>query len=139
MPKYIRTKDRVYGYIPNVVSSIDYDKDVGAYSIYYFNEDKGEHLEQDGKGGHSMDSIWDEDIITQADDIKDLCDAFIIEEDNKRTVYLKEDNWTFDMIQDLGTWSGRTCYGSIWVKGTHGEPILKPVTKMNSEGVLKLI
>ena len=71
----------------------------------------------------------------RADTIEELCDAFIIiDEDKKRNIYLKEDGWTFDMMQDLGMWSDRTCYGAIWTdKG------LIYVAKMNDKGELELL
>ena len=73
--------------------------------------------------------------FTQADSIEELCDVFIvIDEDKKRNIYLKEDGWTFDMMQDLGMWSDRTCYGAIWTdKG------LIYVAKMNEDGELELL
>ena len=85
-------------------------------------------------------AIWEKDIIKQADIIEELCDAFIIiDEDKKRYVYLKESNWTFDMIQDLGMWSDRTCYGAIWLFDRNGVPTLKSVAKMNESGVFELL
>lgn len=76
----------------------------------------------------------------RANTIEELCDAFIIiDEDKKRSVYLKELNWTFDMIQDLGMWSDRTCYGAIWVIDSNGAPTLKSMAKMNDKGKLELL
>ena len=75
-----------------------------------------------------------------ADSIEELCDAFIIiDEDKKKSVYLKEDSWTFDMMQDLGMWSDRTCYGAIWIYAGSGAPTLKSVAKMNDKGELELL
>lgn len=76
-----------------------------------------------------------EDDIREADTIEELCDAFIIiDEDKKKYVYLKEDGLIFDMIQDLGNWCDRTCYGAIWTdKG------LIYVAKMNDKGELELL
>ena len=84
--------------------------------------------------------IFDRDIIAKADTIEELCDAFIIiDEDKKKSVYLKELNWTFDMMQDLGMWSDRTCYGAIWIYDSSDAPTLKSVAKMNDKGELELL
>ena len=118
--KYIRLKDKIY-------------TDNNLYTITKVHEDSRFKV---GDKALSTDKIFekveDKDI---ADTIEELCDVFIvIDEDKKRNIYLKEDGWTFDMIQDLGMWSDRTCYGAIWTdKG------LIYVAKMNEDGELCLI
>ena len=136
--KYIRTKDKIYGFIPNVVSSIEYDDEVGAYSIYYFDENKGKHLERDDKGGHSMDSVWNEDIVKQADTIEELCDEFVCDHNNgTRVIQTKVHKPQFPFCEDTIDYlkrNNQTYYGAIWTdKG------LIYVAKMNNKGELELL
>ncbi len=130
--KYIRTKDKIYGFIPNVVSSIEYDDEVGAYSIYYFDENKGKHLERDDKGGHSMDSVWNEDIVKQADTIEELCDWFVLRQDGKiYQIYAKEE----DAVADLGQYT----LAFEWYYAVDTDKGLIYVAKMNNKGELELL
>lgn len=43
------------------------------YEIYYFNRDIGEHIEQDDKGGQSMDSIYESQIQKTFETLEDYC------------------------------------------------------------------
>ena len=51
-----------------------YSEEKGFILVYYFDEDEGEHLERDDKGGHSMDNWYLDDITTQVDSVEELCD-----------------------------------------------------------------
>ena len=120
--KYIRTKDGIYD---KPINTFEHSWGEISWSIgeeRYVAHNKEEYEKQINE-------------LRLADTIEELCDAFIIiDEDNKRNIYLKEDGWTFDMMQDLGMWSDRTCYGAIWTdKG------LIFVAKMNDKGDIELL
>ena len=81
--KYIRTKDgRIIDLTSKQVSSYEivddktavdeYGEESGFICVYYYDEDIGEHIEYDGKGGRSMDNWYLKDIVKQADTIEDL-------------------------------------------------------------------
>lgn len=141
--KYIRTEDKIYGFVKGIVSSIEHDEEVGAYSIYYFDDDKGEHMEQDGKGGHSMDSVWDDEIVAEADTIEELCDEFVSITDDLTPEILVpkyispkdtlEIAWK-NRLEDEMCYKNVIIYGAIWTEWG-----LKYVAKMNEKGELCLI
>ena len=87
MSKYFRTKDgRIIDLNSKLVSSYEiiddntakeeYGEDNGFICVYYFDEDIGEHIEYDNKGGRSMDNWFLKDIIKEADTIEELSDEF---------------------------------------------------------------
>lgn len=51
----------------------DYGIEEPCYEIYYFNRDIGEHIEQDDKGGQSMDSIYESQIQKTFETLEDYC------------------------------------------------------------------
>lgn len=51
----------------------EYGIDEPCYEIYYFNRDIGEHIEQDNKGGQSMDSIYESQIQKTFETLEDYC------------------------------------------------------------------
>ena len=136
LPKYIRTKDEIYDLISNTVSSVEYDQEMGAYNIYYFDKNKGKHLEQNGKGGRSMDRIWNADIVAQANTIRELCDVYICERMNEKGEELPP-----MIVDDVLIWPAYTVaiYGAIWTRGNKNKLVLKTVAKMNQDGWFELI
>ena len=46
--------------------------DEAFYIVYYFDENKGAHLEQDDKGGHSMDNFNASEILATCDTPEEL-------------------------------------------------------------------
>lgn len=88
MARFIRTRDgRIFDLQDTKVSSVEYIhteeqlKEYGleepSYSIYYFSEDEGQHLEHDGKGGHSMDCIDQSEILMEGDKLEEVCDKLV--------------------------------------------------------------
>lgn len=69
-------------------------------------------------------------MINTADNIKELCDEFVIK-GIRLSVPLQEDELRNIPITQI--------YGAIWAKGKDGEPILKSVAKMNKEGKFGLL
>lgn len=51
----------------------EYGIEEPCYEIYYFNRDIGEHIEQDDKGGQSMDSIYESQIQKAFETLEDYC------------------------------------------------------------------
>ena len=115
--KYIRTKNGIH-------------KVVDTYEVSYvigYTEDGFEK------------KVYKEDAIKQADTIEELCDEFVLY-DNQLKTYGVFDKMstkviTFKWIKNnLDIYKGMTIYGAIWTdKG------LIFVAKMNEEGVLCLI
>ena len=71
------------------------------------------------------------DEIKLGDTIEELCDEFVVAyEDGARIVY-SDLEWAKCKAKTSPIKS--TIYGAIWIKGEHGEPILKSVAKMNYE------
>ena len=113
--KYIRTKDGIF----EVTDSYK----VGAGFIKY--EVKNALC------------IADFEIIKQADTIEELCDAFIVKFRNLIiNIYY---DFEYEIPKEYKNDSNNIIYGAIWIKGEHGEPILKSVAKMNDKGELKLL
>lgn len=149
--RYILTKDNtLYDLESKKISSVEYIhteeqlKEYGleepCYSVYYYSEDEGQHLERDGKGGRSMDNFYDSEIVKQANDIEDLIDAVIetkghtgeyvhyLYQNYERYLELKP-----KIIDDMLTQDFEV-YGAIWTsKG------LEYVVKMNNKGEFKII
>lgn len=153
--RYIKTKNgKIFDLEGNGVSSWRYVPDEMAtgplwgcegafYEIYYYDLDRGEHLEMDGEGGHSMDCINESEIDKTSDTIEELYDELVfnhrfitINFKDKTFLYKDQPNYlgpfgwekiTYEMI-DAGI------YGAIWVRAG-----LKYITKMNKKYKLKLL
>ena len=143
--KYIRTKDgRIYDLESKEVSSWEYINEELAnnvyrekeafYCIYYYDENKAPYLETDGKGGHSMDSIGESEILKQADTIEKLCDEFHIEyfSLDKKLSYVRF--YDFEIAKQNNE-DNDEIYGAIHIKGKG----LIYVAKMNDKGELELL
>lgn len=124
--RYIRTKDGIYN---------------TTKLMYAFNE---EYISKDWN--KDFEKLLQTSILKQANDIKELCDVFIVIAffkgqqssdipDFFSNLYLALKRT--DNLRHLGYDS--QVYGAIWIIGKFGEPILKPVAKMNKDGVLCLI
>lgn len=120
--RYIRTKDGIY----EVISS-----NCGWEIPVYANNDFGEKY------------IQEDDIIKQADTIEELCDVYIEEYLDYKSVILKSDLYR----GEDGSWRKEIglpehkikIYGAIWVIDNNGAPTLKSVVKMNENGELELL
>lgn len=158
--RYILTKDNtLYDLESKKVSSVEYLhteeqlKEYGleepCYSVYYYSEDEGQHLERDGKGGHSMDCIYQSEIVKQSDVIEEIFDDIIINEKDLRghiianclreqREYRKEFKRQDIPLDKEGLFIhnrwGNPVYGGIWTdKG------FKYLAKMNKQGEFEII
>lgn len=72
----------------------DYGIEEPCYEVYYFNHDIGEHIEQDDRGGQSMDSIYESQIQKTFDTLEDFLAyqtvTITLEEYNELTKAKKE-------------------------------------------------
>lgn len=113
----------------------------GVYEIFDTHDDCSNHF------GYKYDEyctvLLDEEDIKnyrQSDTIKELCDEFVFVDgdcDPLLCTYEELIYWfNYSKEQQFKT---RNCYGAIWIKGEHNEPILKSVAKMNEERKLELI
>ena len=134
--KYIRTKDKIIDLTSKQISSFkiiddetaidEYGEDGGFIMVYYYNQDVGEHIEYDNKGGHSMDNWYLKDILKQANTIEELCDEFVYIDEGSYPEVSDE----LDLMQTKST----IIFGAIWTdKG------LIYVAKMNEKGELELL
>ena len=131
--KYIRTKDKIIDLTSKQVSSYEivddkkaineYGEDSGFIMVYYYDEDIGEHLEHDGKGGRSMDNWYLKDIIKQADTIEELCDEFVAYHKTLKLTYVIRKMPFVEQDENFNI------YGAIWTEWG-----LKYVAKM--KGIL---
>lgn len=82
------------------------------------------------------------DILEEADTIETLCDAFIKKSKEPGNPYFEISDSTSVLERKFEAYKKSfkyyDYYGAIWVKGQNGEPILKPVAKMNEKGELEL-
>lgn len=115
MNKYIRLKDKI-------VETVAEDSE-----CYYFNKLKK--------------FVYKDEGYKTSDFIEKLCDKYVVEDDSGEPFFCED-------IEELKFWFNynrkrqfktNNCYCAIWVKGEHDEPILKPVAKINDEGMLVLI
>ena len=72
-------------------------------------------------------------------DLSELMDEFVFEKNVLLDPYESiiqnwKNNYGFILLDNI-----QKVYGAIWVEGERGEPILKPVTKMNARGELELL
>ena len=145
MNKCVRTKDgRIIDLNSKLVSSYEiiddntakeeYGEDNGFICVYYFDEDIGEHIEYDNKGGRSMDNWYLRDIIKEANTIEELCDVYVLDE----KLYYKIEDLKFHIkqLKEWNRWPDYLIkpYGAIWTdKG------LIYVAKLNDKGELELL
>lgn len=97
------------------------------------------------KGGivTNNDTVRTSNIVAKADTIEDLCHAYVVEwvkgmnPTKVRGCYIDISKDCLLALLDQHEWLN--AYGAIWVEGEHGEPILKPVAKMNKKGEFELL
>ena len=118
--KYVRTKDKIY--------------EVSEYNDYATHKRKGETLLE----GYKTSYIKNENIITQSENLEELCDLFIDEE--TKTIFHKHNgyviNWKTNMVYSLKEVAKHfhSVKGAIYTdKG------LIYVAKMNEKGELCLL
>lgn len=92
----------------------------------------------------NYEHIYLEEIVKESDKLEKLFDRYVlngvdiifINKDKTKYRFENEDDWWYD-IREIELRNG--IYGAIWTKGEDGEPILKSVAKMNTEGELELV
>ena len=142
--RYIRIDDQIIDLEGKGISSyeiIGVDKAEKEYCvheafimIYYYDEDKGAHLERDGKGGRSMDNYNLKDA-RMADTIEELCDDFIFFDthDNNKP-HLKSS------ADGEGIWYLGASLFKETVRGIiYTDKGLTYVAKMNKKGELEVL
>ena len=117
--KYIRTKDG------HIAECVEYYKEDGIFIIKI--------------NGKPYFSVFEENVLKQADTIEELCDEFVtVSPDYKpQTSKLPFDFLKEQMLHHMKI--GWKLYAAIWTKGKYDEPILKPVAELNDKGVLELL
>ena len=104
--RYIRTTDGRISYLhrePNEKAA-DYEMLTSTGFVTYCNKDE---------------------VVEVADNVEELCDEFVVVSSLCRS--LLNENEQQDIKRFAKSNNG---YGAIWIKGEHGEPILKSVAKM---------
>lgn len=116
--KYIRTKDGRIGVYLN--------KQIGNCHRIAFKE--------------TIETIYDDEIIKQADTIEELCDVYVMNHGfGPYLVYIDElDGHAMGQTKEMLLSGQLEAYGAIWVFDSNGAPTLKPVAKMNGKGELEL-
>lgn len=140
----IRTKDGIF----EVDREIDDDRYGKAYLVntppsrWEYDEDTNEVLKSS-----QTDGFWEYEVLKKADTLDELIDEVVddssVYDNNKvcdiRIPYQTKAQAIRLTLRRLHSFGVRDVYGSIWVKGKNGVPILKPIAKMNDKGDLKLI
>lgn len=128
-------------YIDNDTAINEYGVDGAFYTIYYFDENKGNYSEYDDKGGHSCVFIEEKDILDQSENLEDLCDGFYNDILGEGTfnfddlyIYIGFESFREDFIgyRTYDNWDGD---GYGFIKTSEG---LIYVAKMNDKGELEL-
>ena len=126
--KYVRTENGIF----EVLSEYDTPENTTLISnlVMAFNA----KVTPRNYSGASIRIIYSNEVISQADTIKELCDRFVVETcDNTKF-------WLERSLEFAKIYCGiKNIYGAIWVIDDNGVPILKPVAKMNENGDLELI
>ena len=79
-----------------------------------------------------------EDIVKQSDNLDELIDEYILKDTETGYCGIMDKEVMKHSINP-GTAYGREFYGAIWAIGDNDEPILKSVSKFNSEERLALL
>ena len=126
--KYIRTKDGIYNFeeenngLPKMPERYGTSGNCSGFPYVKINKN--------------------EDVIKQSDNIEDLCDDFVLyDEEAQQYVTLEKGFYHRFNIECKKALHlvNKYIYGAIWIVGDNKEPILKSVAKMNNEGELVLL
>lgn len=82
------------------------------------------------------------EVLSQSDDIKDLCDAFVKKskkQDNNYFVIDADELYAFDRKYKETRLDIYYYYAAIWVFDDNDLPVLKPVAKLNEKERLELL
>lgn len=87
-----------------------------------------------------LNSVGYVGILKESNTIEELCDEFVFDggDGNPLLCSYEELIYWFNYSKEQ-QFKTRNCYGAIWIKGEHNEPILKSVTKMNEKGEFELL
>ena len=130
-----------YEFVYDKEAREEYGEEYGFVCIYYYDKDKGKHIEHDACGGCSMDNFYLKDIVRHSEAIEDLCDAYICGDDYKEHIILSYEQMeeSYWKVRLLDGDKKVIIYAAIWITGDNGEPILKSVAQMNERGELELL
>lgn len=126
--KYIRTKDKIYEV--NEKEMIACPNDDGTTDVYFKLK--------------SNKVVNRNDVIKESDSLEKLCDHLVVIEKGSSMLPTLQHRFLGDLFLGYGydrffQENKIEVYGAIWTKGEDGEPLLKSVAKMNSEGELELL
>lgn len=132
MKRYIRTNTGVvydlegkeissYEYINKEEARKSYCVDEPFYMIYFYDEDRGSYRETDGKGGHSMDSVYESEIYGMYDTIEELCDEFTYEKELLSPWYMSPreslaESWKNRIEDEFKYKNHKDIYGLVWAE-----------------------
>ena len=127
--KYVRTKDKIYEVI---------EENERYYKCCYNDESITLVSKVDN------DAYGFSKALKESYSLDKLCDHLVIVEKGSSMLPALQHRFLGDLFL-ADSWNRRfqenkiEVYGAIWTKGEDGEPILKSVAKMNSEGGLELL
>lgn len=128
--KYVRTKNKIHAVL----------EENGYYYKCCYNDESTTLVSKSDNDAYGFPKV-----IQESDKLEYLVDEFIGILPNERP-YLQfyRNIYNFDDIKahylmSLSAEPKTEYYGAIWAEGEAGEPILKSVAKMNSEGELELL
>lgn len=128
--KYVRTKNKIHV----VLEENDY------YYKCCYNDESTTLVSKSDNDAYGFPKV-----IQESDKLEYLVDEFIGILPNERPYFqFYRTIYNFDDIKahyltSLSAEPKTEYYGAIWTKGEDGEPLLKSVAKMNSEGELELL
>lgn len=157
--RYIRTKTGIvydlegkeissYEYINKEEACKSYCIDEPFYNIYFYDENGGSYRETDGKGGHSMDSVYESEIYGMYDSLEALCDEFTYKKELLCPFYRspKEswiESWKNRIEDEFKCKNHKEIFGLIWseVELPNGKTAyrLEPVATLDEAGKLVVL
>lgn len=130
--KYIRTKDG------RIIDCVKLVGDAKKHILQNENDYKLAHVLSSKT--YDTNFGWQRRVIKQADDIKELCDCFLLVDKNERDGEVEDPLATKDYQRLLAEFRVRLVdgsdirkmafYGCIWAFGDDGLPRLEPVAKL---------
>lgn len=126
--KYVRIKNKIHAVI----------EENGYYYKCCYNDESTTLVSKVDNDAYGFPKV-----LKESNKLEDLCDEFVID----CKLNIKEKPFVYTLPKDIKeyynslkmTKDSTIVYGAIWAEGEDGEPILKSVAKMNSEGELELL
>lgn len=111
------------------------------YEIYYYDVERGCHLETDEKGGRSMDCFDESEIIESSERLEDLFGLFIIiDETGKISISISLEVAIESTIKTYtSTGKCSKIFGAIATLGSDREPIIASKAVFYVDGTSELL